>query len=343
MKKKKYQIAVIIVNFNTSNFTADCVKSIIEKTSQDISFQIVVIDNSSNSSEFPKLIKARNQIFAEWHTKNNTLTSDAFIVFKSKFNIGFSAGNTLGVQMADADYYYFLNNDTILRNDCLKILHSFMQNSPNTAICSGQMYNIDDQKQLNFGYLPSLRLKFLGTGILRMFSKNGYQKKHTNYTKPIKVDTLNGSSMFTRASIFEKIGGFDTNYFLYCEEEDLGIRLKKLHYDLHLVPDAEYKHFVSQSSKTESKINLTFLKEFYISYFYYFKKHKGFFKTEVMRLYMFFRYFFKFFYNLEYVQLAFFILMHPHLSDSMRFKHKKTQENIDENANENIDKTAEKL
>ncbi len=320
MKKRKYQVAVIIVNFNTSKFTMDCVKSMLEKTSKNISFQIIIIDNSTDTSEFATLTTMQKTEIQKWRLENPNLEDDALQVFKSRLNVGFSAGNMLGVQFAKADYYYFLNNDTLFRNDCLSILHDFMEKMPNTAICSGQMYNIENEKQLNFGYLPSLRLKFLGTGILRMFSARNYPKKHTDYTQPLKVDTLNGSSMFVRASIFEKIGGFDTNYFLYCEEEDLGIRLRKANHDLYLVPEAEYKHFVSQSSKTDSKINLVFLKEFYISYFYYFQKHKGFFKTEIMRLYMFFRYFFKMFYSLEYLQLAFFILFHPRLSDSIKFK-----------------------
>ena len=237
-------------------------------------------------------------------------------------NGGFSLGNMLGVNLANAKYYYFLNNDTLLLNDCLDILYQFSENNSKVGICSGQMFNKDDQKQLNFSYLPRLSLKFLGTGILRIFEPNRYPNKRKFYEEPLKVEVLNGSSMFVRSEIFDKIGGFDINYFLYCEEEDLGIRLKKEGYALFLVPKAEYKHFVSQSTQQNEKLNLKLMKEFYISYFYYFRKHKGFFATKMIQLYLFFRFITKIFKNKDFARLAFFILQEPKLSQGMRMGQK---------------------
>jgi GT2 family glycosyltransferase len=61
----------------------------------------------------------------------------------------------IGVKSADADYYYFLNNDCILLNDCISILYDFMVSHPEAANASGEMFIADGTYEYNFRYFPS--------------------------------------------------------------------------------------------------------------------------------------------------------------------------------------------
>src|SRR5258708_40281264 len=109
MTKRKYQVAVILINYNSSQYTLDCVETIFAKTSKELTFQIILIDNNSAPEESRKLERLASYADVQ--------------VFFGNINLGFSGANMAGVGLADAEYYYFLNNDCVLLNDCLEILY----------------------------------------------------------------------------------------------------------------------------------------------------------------------------------------------------------------------------
>lgn len=304
MQHREYQVAVILINYNSSHYTLDCVKSVFEKTDKRLKVQVIVIDNNSRWDEFEKLSPLRDQA--------------DLLLFRSNLNVGFSGANMMGVQFADADYYYFLNNDCVLLNDCISILHSFMESHCKAANCSGEMFIANGEYEYNFRYFPSLALKIFGSGLLRLVAPEKFPSRHVRFSQPTKVDLVNGSSMFIRATAFEAIGGFDTNYFLYCEEEDIALRLRRVGFSTYLVPEAKYQHFVSRSSQSENSINLPFLREFYISLLYYFQKNYGLFYRLVIQCFYFFKIGKKFYKSWDYARLAFFILKGAHFKYSMR-------------------------
>lgn len=306
---RKLQVAVVLINYNSSQYTLDCIDSIRNQTS--VRYQIIVIDNNSRSSEFEKL-----SVLNEY----NEVT-----LIRSKLNVGFSGANMMGVQVAEADYYYFLNNDCILLNDAIGILHAFMESNPSAANGSGEMFNAENLYEYNFRYFPTLSLKILGSGLLRLFYPERFPDKRIRFEKPTRVDLVNGSSMFIRASCLEEIGGFDTNYFLYCEEEDIALRLNRQGYQTYLVPQAKYQHFENKSSASDSSIRLPYLKEFYISFLYYYSKNYNLPYRIVIQVLYFFKLLRKFYKNWGYVELAFFVAGGAHLKHSLRFKQKISQ------------------
>ena len=92
-----------MVNYNSSLYTKACIDSIIKHTSPNIHYQIIVVDNNSEPEDFRNL-QALSQ--------NSKVT-----LVRSKVNLGFAGGNMYGVQFTEADYYFFLNNDSELQND----------------------------------------------------------------------------------------------------------------------------------------------------------------------------------------------------------------------------------
>ncbi len=298
-------IAVILINYNTSEYTIQCVKSIIALTDKKLNYSIIIIDNNSRKADFTRL--------------NELVKIDHVSIIKRPVNEGYATANMAAVKAVYAKYYFFLNNDTILKNDVLSILFRFMEKNHTVGISSGQMYFENGSLGINFNYFPDLKLKLAGSGFLRTLAPVKYPKKGVFYKDPIQVPVLNGSSLFVRKDAFDEIGGFDTSFFLYCEEEDLALRMKYKGYTCFLVPEAEYIHFEGKSSPTDNGINYILLREFYISQYYLYQKHYGKTASLIWRLTQFIRSLRKFYINTDYVKIAFFILKGPDFSYSLRF------------------------
>ncbi len=299
---EKKDVSVIIINYNSSFYTLQCVQSILKYTSDNLNYEIVVVDNNSEEQDFDSL----SPLFENPKIK----------IIRSKFNLGFSGGHMFGIQFTEASYYFFLNNDCLLLNDCLSTLRSFCDKNQNVTLCSPQLFSETMEKVCSFDYFPTLATKFLGISILRLFSKENYPRKKAIYEEPQKVDLVSGSTLFVRADAFFEIGGFDTNYFLYCEEEDLALRFSKKGYDTFLISGARVQHFGGGSTKR----NLDIDKEFYISFLYFYRKNYGFLKTQFLKSYLFIKLFRKFFKNAKYKNLALFVLFGAGLQNSLRHK-----------------------
>ena len=74
--------------------------------------------------------------------------------------------------------------------------------------------------------------------LLRLMNPAQYPDKRRIYNEPLQVDLVSGSALFIRATYFHELGGFDTNFFLYCEEEDIALRMRKSNHAVFLVPAA---------------------------------------------------------------------------------------------------------
>ncbi len=147
MEEKLYSIAVILINYNSSDFTLPAVQSIRQRTAPPLDYLVVVVDNNSQPDEYAKLAPLR--------------AYDNVKLVRSRVNLGFAGGNMFGVQFAKARYYYFLNNDCLLLNDCLGVLYAFCENNPRVGLCSGQMYDEHEKLQLTFGADPYSLLDYM--------------------------------------------------------------------------------------------------------------------------------------------------------------------------------------
>ena len=303
LAKRKHTVTIIIINYNSSHYTLSCVESITRHVASTLYYNVIIVDNNSEENDFNTL-SARCE---QW--PHVTLV-------RSVLNLGFSGGNMLGVQHANAEYLLFLNNDTIFLNDNVSLFLEFMQAHSNVGICTGQMYNGEGLSVSSFQDFPAVAQRILGAKVLRLLFPNKYPDNRILYDKPQKVDVVSGASMFTDFSKFAKVGGLDTNYFLFCEEEDIAKKLSKAGYSAYLVPDAKYVHYVGKSTTS----NLDIEKEFFISYFYYLRKHITKLGYTIIVLYCFIKIFMRFFRGIRYLKLAFFILSFPGLEHSVRHK-----------------------
>lgn len=276
MTKAKCDVAIILINYNSSEYTKKCISSVIEQTSNELSYQIIVVDNASEKEDFKNL-----------NSFIDTISKDFIQLHRSRINTGFGGGNMHGVQFTNAKYYLFLNNDTLLLDHPIKVCYDFMEAQSEAALCGPQIYNERNEKTVSFDHFTSFAREVFGRKIPEIIFSKPNRKKE--YKEPIVVDYVNGSFMFFRANDFDSVGGFDTNIFLYFEECDICYRLKKKDRMTYFIPNASYMHHQGVSvDKTEMPIAIKI--ELKTSMFYVIRKNYGYLHYQLLRLIFIIRY-----------------------------------------------------
>ena len=302
-----FDIAVILINYNSSEHSINCIRSIIEKTSKNLNYQIIITDNCSEKEDFLKL-----KSFCEEANFPN------LELHRSNINSGFGGGNMFGVQFANAKYLAFINNDTLLKNDCLSILKNALENNPNIGIAGALAYKENGDFMISLDHFASPAREIIGRSFLESINSRKYPKRKKLYKNPLQVNFVPGSFMFVRTTDFYDVGGFDTTIFLYYEETDLCIRLAKKSKFAYLIPEAEFVHFHGASTGK----SLAIKKELKISLLYIMRKHYGFFGHKIVMAFLILKYFFSSILKPKNWSLFFLILTGAPLSKSLKTKQK---------------------
>lgn len=244
-------VSIIIVNYNTKQLLLNCIESVIEKT-EDIKYELIVIDNNSTDSPEEELkLKFRNIIY-----------------YQSPNNVGFGNANNLGASLASGKFLFFLNSDTLLINNAIKILFDFWINTKNSKIgaLGGNLYHKDFSPNFSYAmHFPSLIAIFLYRArYFKLFKLDCF-----NLTKLVKkVSFVIGADLFISKEIFNHYGGFDPNIFMYNEDCDLQFQLVNDGLEIFNIPSAQIIHLQGSSSNTKQKLIMEVT-----SFYYYFKKN----------------------------------------------------------------------
>lgn len=239
-------VSVIIVNYNTIHYIKDCIRSIKECTN-GIDYEIIVVDNASPNDDVNS-----------FHNEFPEIT-----LIRSIENLGFGRANNLGAQNAKGRNLFFLNPDTKLISNAIKILSDFLENHSDIGACGGNLYDKDNLPTLSFSRLmPSLKsdLDYL---FLNIYSKLKYGKLYyfNKSDRPINIKgNISGADLMMRRNLFIKLEGFDKDYFMYYEETDLIFRLRKLGYKTFIIPNAKIIHYEGKSETVkENTLNRLFV------------------------------------------------------------------------------------
>ncbi|WP_179346235.1 glycosyltransferase family 2 protein [Winogradskyella ursingii] len=275
-------VSIIFVNYNTCKLTCDAIASVYHFT-KDIKFEIIVSDNGSVDGS----VTIINQKFPE------------VIIIENNANLGFGKGNNRGVEVAKGKYLFFLNTDTYLLNNAIKILYNYMELkvNKNVAVCGAQLYKQDLAQNISAGNFPSYRLFIKGSFWKHFYPKNYYVNAKLNTInimddQPYEVDYVSGADFFVRKKTLDKVGGFDPRFFMYAEDVELSYRIKKTFPESKnmIVPDAKIVHISQGSSKTNS-LNKRFRYRFIKSRTIYYRITEGllpsilYYITSIKRLY----------------------------------------------------------
>lgn len=221
---KKVKISLIIVTYNSSDFIDRCLDSVYRQTYKD--FEIVIVDNDSRDGLVDYVADKYKDVK----------------VIASMENLGFAGGINLGIADSDGEFIAILNPDVILDDRWLESLITVAGNYPQAYIFSSLILNYHDHELIvNAGYKYSV----FGTHFLI-----GYNERNVgqyNEVRPVFYGT--GCALFFRRLLVEKIGYFDQDYFLYCEETDFCWLSLLAGFEILIVPSAIVFHYRQASTK----------------------------------------------------------------------------------------------
>jgi GT2 family glycosyltransferase len=257
-------VSIIIVNYNTNILLKQCIASIYQHT-KDICFEIIVIDNASQDGS-AEMIK--------YEYPN-------VILIESKENLGFGNANNLGAKKASGDFIFLLNSDTILLENSLKILYEYYEKmgDPNIAVVGCRLLDINRKPQISFGNFPSIWQELFEFGpiiFFRKFYNENLGPALAGEGSGIKeVDYISGADMFFKKAIFDKIGGFDEDFFMYYEDTELCFRLKRIGYKIIWYPYTSIIHYAGASGQKSKDADYVTLEIYHRSKYLYFRKFHG--------------------------------------------------------------------
>ncbi len=261
--------SIILINYNGSSFLDECLSSLKQLTDSHNS-EVIIVDNSSIDNSV-KIIK------------------DKFPLFKlicSQDNLGFGKANNLAVKAARGKYLLFLNTDTILIERTPKFLWNYLEHNKDVGVISSRIVFQDGSYQLSCGRLPNLFIEFfdkikysLDNKCHQTFSSI-YDKRYSTIKE---VGWVTGACMMMRRDVFEQLGGFDENFFMYFEDKDICKRVKELGYQVVYYPKTSIIHLLGGSSHGIKKSVNKYYRE---SQLYYYQKHLGKFQTAILKLYL---------------------------------------------------------
>jgi GT2 family glycosyltransferase len=234
-------VSIIIVNYNTRQLTLNCINSVFEKTN-NITFELILIDNLSTDGSIEEFRKDTRITFIE-----------------SNDNLGFGRANNIGIGIAKGRNLLFLNSDTLLLNNAVKILSDYLDEHNDIGSCGGNLYNENLQPANSFfrffpGFVAEVN-ELTGNRYEKIrFGKN----HHHNFKEiPIEVSIITGADLMVKKNIIEKVGPFDADFFMFYEETEFCFRIKKTGYKIYSIPEAKIIHFESKSfEKHKDKLRI---------------------------------------------------------------------------------------
>jgi GT2 family glycosyltransferase len=267
---QKITVSIIIVHYKDKKRLYDCIRSITQSKPK-VSFEVIVVDNDEKST-----IKKELETKFKWVK-----------YVRAPGNIGYGAGNNLGTKSAKGEYLFILNPDTKVLSSSIDKLVDFLEKNEQAGLVAP---NLVDEKGKVFLQIGSRKLTPL-RGIValsflnKLFPNNPisikYWLKDVPMDKRREADVVPGSVILIRKQVFEKVKGFDENFFLYFEESDFCKRVKELGHSIYIIPDAQVIHYWEPGKPDTKKAKRIFAR----SRFYYFRKHYGIHKALIVEMF----------------------------------------------------------
>ncbi len=208
--------AIVILTRNAKNLILSCLKNLVSKSS--VNFKIIVVDNGSKDKTVDEVAKNFPEV----------------IIIENKNNYGFAKGINYGIKLAVAqgyDWILILNDDTVVKiDDIYKLIEE--ANEKNYLV-SGPLILSPDNKVWSAGGIIN-KEHFSGGLIGYGRDKWGGREKG--------VDFISGTAMLVKSQVFQKIGYFDEDYFLYYDDVDYCYRAKNKGIASYIIPKVKITH-----------------------------------------------------------------------------------------------------
>lgn len=274
-------VSIIIVNYNTKELLRNCLLSIYEHT-KDIKFEVIVSDNDSSDGSVDMIKNDFPQV----------------VLIENDRNLGFGAANNRGQKIAKGKYILYLNSDTLLLNNAVKLFFDFWEKAEDQSI-GALGANLEDNKGniiLSWEYFPSAKseIKYCLLRVINYWCIKPLKKTNSNINKNnVKkykvgdVDFICGADLFVKNN---EMSIFDEDFFLYFEETNLQLQMAKKNLRRLLIEGPRIIHL--QGGTNVKKTSLSFVEKdlsksakcMEVSRILYAKKNFSIFSTAVLKL-----------------------------------------------------------
>ncbi|MBI2547517.1 MAG: glycosyltransferase family 2 protein [Candidatus Aenigmarchaeota archaeon] len=232
-------VSVVVLNYNGERFIKDCLESLKNIDYDNDRFEVIVVDNASTDKSVEVIKK-----YTPW----------AKFIETGK-NLGYAGGNNVGVENAKGEYLVILNPDTEVDKNWLKELVKHIISDSGIGACSSKVLYYADKSKINtIGGFWS---------VLGVSGSIGEMDSQDKYDDTVYTFYPTGCSMIMKKELYLSLGKFDDDYFLYCEDPDIGWRIWDNGYKVCLAPKSIVYHLGSAALKGLGKKSYSNLFYFY--------------------------------------------------------------------------------
>jgi len=259
-------LSIIILNYKTKGLVKQCIRNV-KVATNGLNYEIIVVDNGSNDG--------CQQMMAEYFP-------DIPFIQTSK-NLGFAAGNNVGIKQAQGKYIMLLNPDVTVLNHSIEKMVAFMENNLAIGLTGPKLINPDGTYQISCRTFQTPRLiLYRRTPIGKFPSAKKELAKHLmldfDHQTNKEVDWVMGACMLARKSALDKVGLLDERFFFYVEDMDWCRRFWMNDYKVYYLAEAEMVHLYERASAADnwSFWNFNKMTRWHIaSWIKYFSKYLG--------------------------------------------------------------------
>lgn len=243
------KLSVVILNYNVRYFLHQCILSV-QRATKNIETEIIVIDNAS-ADDSCQMVK---DVFPH------------VTLIENKENVGFSKANNQAVKVATGEYVCILNPDTAVAEGAFEKCLGTLESSANIGAIG--VYLLDGTGN----FLPESK-RNIPTPWVSLLKMLGFTKKyyasHLSEAETGHASVLVGAFMFLKRAIYNQVGGFDEDYFMYGEDIDLSYKIEQAGYKNHYIGSTETLHYKGESTQKDA----AYLDRFYGAMQIFYKKH----------------------------------------------------------------------
>ena len=245
-----------IVTYNNMRTIEQTLSTLLACT-RGVDFKLYIVDNASTDGT-PQFIR-------------ETFGGDPRVeVIERQTNDGFSVGHNFVLDRLTSEFHAVINPDVIIRDDVLEQMASYLRAHPDVGLLSPRIRFPDGRDQVLGKRNPTLRYlvasRLRGKGAPNRLLRE-YAMLDEDLSAPCDIENATGCFMLLRTDLFQKIGGFDTHYFLYFEDSDLTRTVRRTSRAVYY-PHACVYHVWGRESKKNNRLRRIQIR----SMFYYFRK-----------------------------------------------------------------------
>ncbi|MEM7167479.1 MAG: glycosyltransferase family 2 protein [Planctomycetota bacterium] len=226
-------LSILVVSFNTREFTCECLRSVYEQTTAT-TFEVLVVDNASADG-------SADAIAAEFPQVQ---------LIRSDENLGFAVANNLAATHASGRYILLLNSDTVILDGAIDRLVEFAEQTGEPGVFGGRTVFADGTSNASSCWgEPTLWSELcMALGLTKRFRGSRlFDSRGRDDARLGDVDVITGCFALLKRDLWERLDGFDTRFFMYAEDFDLSLRARALGAPARCCPEATIIHHCGAS------------------------------------------------------------------------------------------------